>query len=211
VGALPDAVVFDVDWRQPWQATVVPGVRTARTTGVRAGIFFTGAAGGGASDADSVDAYKAEHSGRGGLWSPVRSRGCRQLGTASLAQSARVCHGSRLSRAAKWTRRQATQVLGPGGHPAYGGGEAPDVVDPPEMNGLIGCQGDGVASTPGRDAIANGFQSAAYFGLGGRLARSDIGARQCHWARRRRNRTRPSAVASTMAVGAMCRLGSARP
>jgi hypothetical protein len=37
---------------------VAPSVRAAHAAGARAGIFFTGAAGGGTSDADSVAAYK---------------------------------------------------------------------------------------------------------------------------------------------------------
>ncbi|MBV8474656.1 MAG: hypothetical protein JO234_14655, partial [Hyphomicrobiales bacterium] len=52
-----DAIVFDLDWRQPWQAVVVPGVRAARQAGVRAGIFLDGT-GPGASDADTVAHYK---------------------------------------------------------------------------------------------------------------------------------------------------------
>jgi hypothetical protein len=56
-GAPFDAVVFDIDWRQPWQAAVAPGVRAARDAGVRAGIFLDGT-GPGASDADAVANYK---------------------------------------------------------------------------------------------------------------------------------------------------------
>jgi hypothetical protein len=58
VGSPLDAIVFDVDWRQPWQATVASSVRVARAAGVKAGIFFTSAAGGGASDSDWVAAHK---------------------------------------------------------------------------------------------------------------------------------------------------------
>ena len=56
-GAPLDAIVFDVDWRQPWQAVVASGVRVAHQAGVRAGIFITGT-GPGASDAEAVAARK---------------------------------------------------------------------------------------------------------------------------------------------------------
>jgi hypothetical protein len=56
-GAPLNAVVFDVDWRQPWQATVAPGLRAARDAGVRAGIILDGT-GPGASDAEAVANYK---------------------------------------------------------------------------------------------------------------------------------------------------------
>jgi hypothetical protein len=52
-----DAIVYDLDWRQPWQAVVVPGVRIARSAGVRTGIILDGT-GPGASDAEAVAAYK---------------------------------------------------------------------------------------------------------------------------------------------------------
>ena len=52
-----DAIVFDLDWSQPWQAVVAPGSRAARDAGVRVGIFITGARPG-ASDAEAVAAYK---------------------------------------------------------------------------------------------------------------------------------------------------------
>jgi hypothetical protein len=52
-----DAIVYDLDWRQPWQAVVAPGSRVARQAGVRVGIFFTGAPPP-ASDAEAVAAYK---------------------------------------------------------------------------------------------------------------------------------------------------------
>lgn len=57
-GAPFDAVVFDVNWRQPWQATVAPSLRAAHDAGVRAGIILDGT-GPGASDADSVAARKS--------------------------------------------------------------------------------------------------------------------------------------------------------
>ncbi len=56
-GAPFDAIVFDVDWRQPWQTTVAPGLRAAHNAGVKAGIILDGT-GPGASDADSVAARK---------------------------------------------------------------------------------------------------------------------------------------------------------
>jgi len=56
-GAPFDAIVFDVNWRQPWQATVAPGMRAAHAANVRAGIILDGT-GPGASDADSVAARK---------------------------------------------------------------------------------------------------------------------------------------------------------
>jgi hypothetical protein len=56
-GASLDAVVFDVDWRLPWQNWVSPSLTTAHKAGVRAGIFLTGT-GPGASDADAIAARK---------------------------------------------------------------------------------------------------------------------------------------------------------
>jgi len=56
-GASLDAVVFDMDWRQPWQAVAAPGVRAARVAGVRPGIFLDGT-GPGVADAEAVAAYK---------------------------------------------------------------------------------------------------------------------------------------------------------
>jgi hypothetical protein len=61
-------------------------------------------------------------------------------------------------------------VRGLGGDRAYGRGAAPNVVDPPEMNRVAGCQGDDVASIRGSVVIANAFQTAVYCGLGGPLA-----------------------------------------
>lgn len=52
-----DAVVFDVDWRQPWQSWVAPSVTAAHKAGVRAGMFLTGT-GPGISDADAIAARK---------------------------------------------------------------------------------------------------------------------------------------------------------
>jgi len=57
VGAPLDAVVFDVDWRLPWQTWVSPSVTSAHRAGVRAGMFLTGT-GPGASDADAIAARK---------------------------------------------------------------------------------------------------------------------------------------------------------
>jgi hypothetical protein len=57
VGAPLDAIVFDLDWRQPWQAVVAPSLRKARDAGVRTGIILDGT-GPGSSDADAVAAYK---------------------------------------------------------------------------------------------------------------------------------------------------------
>jgi hypothetical protein len=56
-GAPFDAVVFDMDWRQPWQDTATPGVRALRAAGVRSGIILDGT-GPGASDAEALAAYK---------------------------------------------------------------------------------------------------------------------------------------------------------
>jgi hypothetical protein len=52
-----DAVVFDVDWRQPWLNWVSPSLATGRHQGVSAGIILD-ATGPGASDADSIAARK---------------------------------------------------------------------------------------------------------------------------------------------------------
>lgn len=56
-GAPFDAVVFDLDWRQPWQPMASASVRAARSAGVRPGIILDGT-GPGASDAEAVAAYK---------------------------------------------------------------------------------------------------------------------------------------------------------
>jgi hypothetical protein len=52
-----DAIMYDLDWRQPWQAVVTPSVRVARAAGVRPGIFITGAPPP-ASDSEAVGAYR---------------------------------------------------------------------------------------------------------------------------------------------------------
>lgn len=52
-----DAVVFDLDWRQPWQTTVSASLRAARGAGVRTGIILDGT-GPGTTDADAIAAYK---------------------------------------------------------------------------------------------------------------------------------------------------------
>jgi hypothetical protein len=52
-----DAVVFDVDWRQPWLDWVKPSTAITHQNGVRAGIFLDGT-GPGASDMDSITHYK---------------------------------------------------------------------------------------------------------------------------------------------------------
>lgn len=57
IGTPLEAVVFDVDWRLPWQTWVSPSVAAAHKAGVRAGIFLTGI-GPGASDADAIAARK---------------------------------------------------------------------------------------------------------------------------------------------------------
>jgi hypothetical protein len=64
-----DAIVFDLDWRQPWQEIVVPGVRVAHQAGVRAGIFLDGT-GPGESDADAVAAYKRNMASVAALHAP---------------------------------------------------------------------------------------------------------------------------------------------
>jgi hypothetical protein len=56
-GAPLDAVVFDNDWRVPWQDWVSPSVMAAHRAGVRAGTILDGT-GPGASDAEAVAAYK---------------------------------------------------------------------------------------------------------------------------------------------------------
>jgi len=68
-GAPLDAIVFDLDWRQPWQEIVVPGVRVAHQAGVRAGIFLDGT-GPGESDADAVAAYKRNMASVAALHAP---------------------------------------------------------------------------------------------------------------------------------------------
>ena len=57
VGEPPDAIMYDLNWSQPWQTVVGPGERVARRAGVRMGIFLDGS-GPGASDAEAVAAYK---------------------------------------------------------------------------------------------------------------------------------------------------------
>ena len=70
-GAPLDAVVFDIDWRMPWQNWVSPSVAAAHKAGVRAGMFLTGT-GPGVSDADAIAARKQN---------ALRSskRGCRSI------------------------------------------------------------------------------------------------------------------------------------
>jgi hypothetical protein len=52
-----DAVVFDIDWRLPWQNWVSQSVTAAHKAGARAGMFLTGT-GPGASDAEAIAARK---------------------------------------------------------------------------------------------------------------------------------------------------------
>ncbi len=56
-GELPNAVVFDVDWKKPWLDAVRPATDILHRTGVRAGIFLDGTAPNG-TDADAVATYK---------------------------------------------------------------------------------------------------------------------------------------------------------
>jgi hypothetical protein len=56
-GAPLDAVVFDIDWRQPWLQWVRPSIDVLRSQDVRAGVFLDGT-GPGISDADAITAYK---------------------------------------------------------------------------------------------------------------------------------------------------------
>jgi hypothetical protein len=62
-----DAIVYDLNWSQPWQAVVVPGVRVAHQAGIRAGIFLDGA---GKSDAEAVADYKKNMASLAALHAP---------------------------------------------------------------------------------------------------------------------------------------------
>jgi hypothetical protein len=56
-GELPDAVVFDVDWKKPWLDAVRPATELLHRSGVRAGIFLDGT-GPNPTDADAIATYK---------------------------------------------------------------------------------------------------------------------------------------------------------
>jgi hypothetical protein len=59
VSAAPvDAVVYDLDWRQPWLQWVRPSIGVLHSQGVQVGLFLDGT-GPGVSDAASIVAYKS--------------------------------------------------------------------------------------------------------------------------------------------------------